>query len=1047
MEIFGTTGNDTLNGSIGDDVIDGNGGVDVIHAGDGDDAIVLDAPVGAGSTLDGGLGYDTLVLKPQAGTPYFNGGTSTLYNAYFPTVLGGIEAVQFDSAAGDFLGLVVLDGQRAASGLTNLTGGAGRDAFYDVVFQPGTYTMPQLSFTNWSSDIHDLNSDFVTLFASSAGNYVLNAREGLAAIQGLQGNVGDDILNGSSGSDALNGMGGFNQLYGNGGDDLLFAENPTPFGGIAGNLTFAGNIFDGGSGEDSLLVGGRVDFQGTLLGIENVYFEVSSSAAAPGATGLDRAYLMLSGSNALSLPAGAKINGNGTLEINLGAVTSFSAAGFQIGASYAIDLKINGTGGNDTIAGSSTTDAINSGDGDDTLDGGAGNDNLDGGTGTDTAVYSGNIADYQITALAPHLWQVTDLNTTDGDDGTDLLIDAELLQFVDGMFTLNQAPVALDLAVDLDEDVPAEGQVSATDLENQPIIFSLVQGPGHGSVSLNPDGTFLYTPAADYFGSDSFTFSASDGTASGNTGVVSLTIAPVDNDPAVITGDLAAQISEGTDPLTANGTVSGQLTASDPDGPTVFAADALAGTWGSFQFAEDGRWTYELADDDPFIGALNVADTVTDAFVVATADGSSQTVTITIQGANDAAVIGGATSGTVAESSVLNGFSQVTGTLSISDVDNLAQFAAANSVGVYGTFTLTAAGSWTYVLNNANAAVDGLSNGQSLGESFTVYAADGTAQVIELTIAGADDNRTGSNNAETLTGTSGNDTLNGRGGNDSLVGGLGNDALNGGTGTDTASYAGLAGGVTVSLAISGAQNTGSGGIDTLVAIENLTGTSQADSLTGNGGVNVLNGGDGNDVLDGGGGSDTLSGGNGIDMASYASAGSAVRVSLAVTAAQNTGGSGNDTLSSIENLFGSSFADTLIGNSGTNAINGGGGNDRITGGAGADQLTGGVGNDTFVYSATANSTMELRDLILDFQGAGVPGGDVFDFSAIDATPGGRDNAFVWGNKAATSHGVWYDYDAATNTTHIYADTDGNVTTAEMAIDLFGNVPLSSTDFFL
>ena len=104
---------------------------------------------------------------------------------------------------------------------------------------------------------------------------------------------------------------------------------------------------------------------------------------------------------------------------------------------------------------------------------------------------------------------------------------------------------------------------------------------------------------------------------------------------------------------------------------------------------------------------------------------------------------------------------------------------------------------------------------------------------------------------DTLIGGSGNDRLNGRGGNDWLVGGTGNDILNGGTGIDIAdyssrslsgqSYIGATAGVTVNLTLTGAQNTGGAGIDRLVSIENLTGTSFNDTFTGNGANNVLGG--------------------------------------------------------------------------------------------------------------------------------------------------------------------------------------------------------------
>src|SRR6185369_7125871 len=92
-------------------------------------------------------------------------------------------------------------------------------------------------------------------------------------------------------------------------------------------------------------------------------------------------------------------------------------------------------------------------------------------------------------------------------------------------------------------------------------------------------------------------------------------------------------------------------------------------------------------------------------------------------------------------------------------------------------------------------------------------------------------------------------------GNDTLIGGDGDDTLNGEGGIDTASYAGAVSAVTVAL-VAGAQATGGAGIDTLIGIENLTGSSFNDSLTGDGGVNILTGGIGADTMTGLGGDDT-----------------------------------------------------------------------------------------------------------------------------------------------------------------------------------------------
>ena len=66
---------------------------------------------------------------------------------------------------------------------------------------------------------------------------------------------------------------------------------------------------------------------------------------------------------------------------------------------------------------------------------------------------------------------------------------------------------------------------------------------------------------------------------------------------------------------------------------------------GSYTLTAAGVWTYTLDNSNATVQALNVGQTLTDTFTVTTVDGTAQLVTITINGANDAAVITGAASG------------------------------------------------------------------------------------------------------------------------------------------------------------------------------------------------------------------------------------------------------------------------------------------------------------------------------------------------------------------------------------------------------------------
>src|SRR4029078_9648955 len=98
----------------------------------------------------------------------------------------------------------------------------------------------------------------------------------------------------------------------------------------------------------------------------------------------------------------------------------------------------------------------------------------------------------------------------------------------------------------------------------------------------------------------------------------------------------------------------------------VTAATAGDNGYGSYTIDASGHWSYTVDDGNAAVDALNVGDTLTDTFTVSTEDGTTQQVTVTIHGANDAAVITGAVSGSATEDSG----TPATGDLNSTDVDN-----------------------------------------------------------------------------------------------------------------------------------------------------------------------------------------------------------------------------------------------------------------------------------------------------------------------------------------------------------------------------------------
>lgn len=287
--------------------------------------------------------------------------------------------------------------------------------------------------------------------------------------------------------------------------------------------------------------------------------------------------------------------------------------------------------------------------------------------------------------------------------------------------------------------------------------------------------------------------------------------------------------------------------------------------------------------------------------------------------------------------------------------------AGANTVtGTAGADTMAAlGGDDLYLVNNAGDVV--------------VEAAGGGNDTVRASVSYAL-----GDNVETLilTGTALNGTGNDQ--NNILTGNAQNNVLNGGAGIDAVTYAGSTGGVDVRLNGGVTRNDGLGGIDTLISIENVTGSDFDDTLIGSAVDNVLTGGLGRDVLLGLAGNDTLIGGSGAANELYGGAGDDTYIIQVQDSIVELAGEGVDTVragtssftlgANIENLtYTGTGSFNGVGNAGNNVIRGGvgvdilngeAGNDTLAGGAGADILVGGDGVDTVDY-ADATGAVSVR----------------------------------------------------------------------------------------
>ena len=209
---------------------------------------------------------------------------------------------------------------------------------------------------------------------------------------------------------------------------------------------------------------------------------------------------------------------------------------------------------------------------------------------------------------------------------------------------------------------------------------------------------------------------------------------------------------------------------------------------------------------------------------------------------------------------------------------------------------------------------------EGLGGNDTICGGNGNDRLV----GGAGD--------DALMGDAGNDTLSGGKGYDFLSGLAGNDTLDGGAGTnDLASFYFSRAAVTVDLTAGTATGEGT---DTLMGIESLEGSGFDDTLTGNEGPNWFYPGLGNDTVTGG--------GSAYDGVSFYWSSAAITVDLTAGTAS---GDGTDTLTGIEEVYGSQQGDTISGDAVANALFGGPGNDNILGADGDDYLDGGNGTDT------------------------------------------------------------------------------------------------------
>jgi VCBS repeat-containing protein len=398
----------------------------------------------------------------------------------------------------------------------------------------------------------------------------------------------------------------------------------------------------------------------------------------------------------------------------------------------------------------------------------------------------------------------TDTFTYRASDGT---LDSGLATVTITVTAVNDAPVATNDTYTTDEDtaltVAALGVLgNDTDLDSATLTAAVVAGPAHGSLTLNANGSFTYTPTANYNGPDTFTYRASDGTLDSNLATVTITVT-ASNDAPAATNDAYSTAEDTSLTVGAPGVLGNDT---DADGNPLTAALVTDPAHGTLTLNPDGSFTY--TPDANF----NDTDKFTYRASDGTAPSNTATVTITVTAVNDpptVTVAAGGTCGTNDHSGMIN--------LTVSDVESTAA-ALTLSVGSSSNPTLVPSGNVAFA-------------GSGATRTMTVSAVDGRSGTAVLMVRVSDGQDTGTVEVTVRVGGSGKDTLTGGTGADLLFAQSNNDTLTGGDGNDL-----------------------------------LCGDSGSDTLSGGGGDDSLGGGSGSDQLTGGSGADRFSGGSGTDVA-------------------------------------------------------------------------------------------------------------------------------------------------------------------------------------
>ncbi|MDE1249233.1 VCBS domain-containing protein [Vibrio aestuarianus] len=324
----------------------------------------------------------------------------------------------------------------------------------------------------------------------------------------------------------------------------------------------------------------------------------------------------------------------------------------------------------------------------------------------------------------------------------------------------NDVPVAsaeVRLANGLEDSkivlTPAQLLANSSDVDDNDIGKLSIENlqADHGAIALNTDGTFTFTPEKDYNGDVHFSYDVKDAHGGVTHTGASTTLSAV-GDAAIFAGDKSGQITEDRHVQgDAQHTifVTGVLNVIDPDaGEDHFYdtrnAHALSDPYGGhLTIGKAGDWAYSVPNAN--IQHLAAGQVEQVQYEVTTAGGDKQVITLYVHGTNDKPIISEVIAG--AHNIDEDAANATSGQIIISDVDHSDQHAVSidsQHPPQYGSVSYNNnSQTWVYTLNNNNAKVNALNDGDKLTDKFSILVDDGhggvTQQEIEMSINGHSD--------------------------------------------------------------------------------------------------------------------------------------------------------------------------------------------------------------------------------------------------------------------------------------------------------------------